>query len=315
AKKWFDRIKWDLYGLKKWSKKHNIKADLIISLQNNAPFYFKKAKQIVYLHQSLPFFKDVKWNLFLKETRVLWFYQNIYPLFIRLNLKNIDYLIVQTEWMKKAVAQILGINSNKIIVITPNLPQIDINSISKINFNDNKFHIFYPAAPYFYKNHELIIKALKYIKDNYSDIFNNLIVHFTFSKESKGSKKLINLIEKLKVRDVIKLEGELNYQKVLEFYQSVDLVVFPSYIETFGLPLIEAANFGIPLLASDLDFNREIISNYEGAQFLDYRNEKLWAEKIIECYHQKFRFKPFQPHFNTSWQDLFKLINNLLNDD
>ncbi|MGC8816192.1 MAG: glycosyltransferase, partial [bacterium] len=34
AKKWFERIKWDLYGLKKWSKKHNIKADLIISLQN-----------------------------------------------------------------------------------------------------------------------------------------------------------------------------------------------------------------------------------------------------------------------------------------
>ena len=30
GKKWLDRIKWDLWGLKNWSKKKDIKADLII---------------------------------------------------------------------------------------------------------------------------------------------------------------------------------------------------------------------------------------------------------------------------------------------
>ncbi|MGC8944468.1 MAG: glycosyltransferase, partial [Minisyncoccia bacterium] len=137
----------------------------------------------------------------------------------------------------------------------------------------------------------------------------------TFDSQGERNQQLTIMAKQLNVFDAIKLERNLAYQKVLQFYQSVDLVVFPSYIETFGLPLIEAANFGIPLLASDLEFIKEIIKDYQGVQFLDYRNEKLWAEKIIECYHQKFRFKPFQPHFNTSWQDLFKLINNLLNDD
>ena len=39
GKRWADRIKWDLWGLKKWSKKKNIKADLIISFQNTGSSY------------------------------------------------------------------------------------------------------------------------------------------------------------------------------------------------------------------------------------------------------------------------------------
>jgi glycosyltransferase involved in cell wall biosynthesis len=84
-------------------------------------------------------------------------------------------------------------------------------------------------------------------------------------------------------------------------------------LESFPLPLIETALFGLPLLVSDLGFNREIIGNYEGAQFIDYRNEKEWAQKIIEAYHQKRHFSPYSPSFNTNWQTFFELIESLLN--
>jgi glycosyltransferase involved in cell wall biosynthesis len=313
AKKWLERIRWDFWGLKKWSKKNNIKADLIISFQNTGVKYFREIPQIIYFHQPLSVYREVKWNLFKKEERIYWFYQTIYPLLIKFSLPSNFYIITQTEIMKKKLQQRFKINKERILIISPDFNNIDINSIPSINFTDNKFHIFYPAATYLYKNHEVIIKALKDIKDKNLDVFNNLLVHFTFDNLTSRNQELIKLINDLKVNDAIKLEGKLSYDKTLMFYKSCDLVVFPSYLESFPLPLIETALFGLPLLVSDLGFSREIIGNYEGAQFIDYRDEKEWAEKIIEAYHQKKRFSPYLPSFNTNWQTFFELIESLLN--
>jgi len=312
AKKWLERIKWDFLGLKNWSKRNNIKADLIISFQNTGVKYFRETPQIIYFHQSLSVYDEYHWHFFNKEERIYWFYQKIYPLLIKFSLPSNFYIITQTETIKKKLQQKLKINENRIVVITPNFNNIDINSIPSINFNDNKFHIFYPAATYLYKNHEVIIKALKYIKDTNSDVFNNLLVHFTFDNSTLRNQELIKLINDLEVNDAIKLEGKLSYDKTLMFYKSCDLVVFSSYLESFPLPLIETALFGLPLLVSDLGFSREIIGNYEGVQFIDYRNEKEWAEKIIKAYYQKKRFSPYLPSFNTNWQTFFELISKIL---
>jgi len=309
AKKWLDRIKWDFWRLKQWSKKNNLKPNLVISFQNTGVKYLKEIPQIIYLHQSLSFYSKNKWNLFNKDERAYWFYQNIYPLFIKLSLPKRFVIVVQAEVMKNRVKKLLHLLDEQIVVINPSFKSIDISLIKPFDFSDNKFHIFYPAATYIYKNHEIIIKALKYIKNNFPEIYKNLLVHFTFSTEGEQNQKLVSLINNLEVQDVIKLEGNLDYQKVLQFYKSVNLVVFPSYIESFPLPLLETAIFGLPLLVSDMDFSREIISDYKGAQFLDYKDDKLWAEKIIECYKQKPRFKPFQPQLNTSWKDFFELVN------
>ena len=314
AKKWLERIKWDLWGLKKWSKKNNIKADLIISFQNTGVKYFKETPQIIYFHQSLSVYDEYHWHFFNKEERIYWFYQKIYPLLIKFSLPSNFYIITQTETIKKKLQQELKINENRIVVIAPNFNNIDIdiNSIPSIDFNDKKFHIFYPASTVLYKNHEVIIKALKYIKDNSPDVFKNLQVHFTFDNSTARNLKLIRLMNDLKIKNAIKLEGKLPYDKVLSFYKSCDLVVFPSYLESFPLPLIETALFGLPILVSDLEFSWEIIANYEGAQFIDYRNEKEWAQKIIEAYYQKKRFPSYLPSFNTNWQTFFELINKLL---
>lgn len=47
GRKMIDRIKWDNFGVKAWAEEHNIKPDLIISLQNIA-VNFKGVPQIIY---------------------------------------------------------------------------------------------------------------------------------------------------------------------------------------------------------------------------------------------------------------------------
>ena len=314
GKKWLDRIKWDLFGLKKWSKKKDIRADLIISLQNIGVRYYKVIKQLIYLHESIPFAEDINWDFFNKNERILWFYKNIYKKIIKYSLKDNSYIMVQTEWMKNAVIVQFNWDPKKISVIKPDLKNISTEEVPKINFKDDKFHIFFPANTTVYKNHELIINALKYIKDYKSEIYNNLIAHFTFDRNLSKNRNtvLISLIKNLQVNGHIKFEGKMSYERVLSFYKSCDLMLFPSYIESFPLPLIEAASFGLPILVADLPYAREVIVDYEGVKFLDYKDAKLWAKNIILLYNNRVRYKPYYSNYETSWKDFFKLIDKLI---
>lgn len=61
-----------------------------------------------------------------------------------------------------------------------------------------------------------------------------------------------------------------------EYTRSV--LLFPSYIETFGLPLLEARMSGSPILASDCPFSHEILDDYDGVSYFDpFRPEELAA--------------------------------------
>lgn len=314
GKKWIDRIKWNLYGLRKWSRDKNIKADLIVSFQNIGVNYYNDVRQLIYLHQSIPFFQGNKWSFLKKNEKILWFYKNVYKKIIQYSLKDNSYIVVQTEWMKNAIIQEFDLDYSKIAVIKPDLVKISIDKISNIDFKDDKFHIFYPANTIIYKNHELIIRALKYIKESKPEVYNNLIIHFTFNENLNNNRnvELIKLMKILQTSDHIRLEGKISYEKVLSFYKSCDLMLFPSYIETFGLPLIEAASFGIPILAADMDYAREVMVDYEGVKFLDYKDAKLWAKNIILLYNNRVRYTPYYFNYETSWKDFFELIEKLI---
>lgn len=89
-------------------------------------------------------------------------------------------------------------------------------------------------------------------------------------------------------------------------------MLFPSYIETFGLPLVEAASFGMPILAAEMDYAREVMGDYEGVKFLDHKDSKLWAENIIDLYNKRIKYTPYNIHYETSWKDFFELIEKLI---
>lgn len=52
--------------------------------------------------------------------------------------------------------------------------------------------------------------------------------------------------------------GHLPRVRVLELYAQAGALVFPSTAETFGLPLIEAASMGLPIVASERDYVRDV---------------------------------------------------------
>lgn len=281
AKSYKDRIIWDLYGMSKWSKNKRIYPDLILSLQNTA-VRFGNVKQIIYLHQPLPYAKESRWNPFKKDERKMWFYKYLYKIWIDLSIKKEHKIVVQTKWMKDALIN-EGYNENNIIISKPNISNIDIEKVEIMQLEENKCYFFYPAADYKYKNHDVIIEALNLIKQDDIDLLNKIRVIFTLSKYSKHYDK----VSKYKLNENVKFLNTLKYQDVLSFYKSSDIVIFPSYIETLGLPLLEASMFGKKVLAADCNYSREVMQGYNNIKFINHKDPIAWAKAIKESINNK----------------------------
>lgn len=300
GKKYKDRLYWDICGIQKWSKKNKIDPDVIISLQNTA-VRFNGKKQIVYIHQSLPYSKESRWNFLRKEERKYWFYKNIFKIWMHKSISKDMYIVVQNNWMKQAVLK-YGYLDKNIRVCNPDVGIIEIDKVQEISFN-NKINFFYPAADYIYKNHKILINSLEYLKNICSIEYENINMIFTLSKHSY----IYELAKKKGVDEKITFIGELQYSEVLEYYKLSHVIVFPSYIETVGLPLIEACAFGKRILVSDCEYSKETLKGYELAKYLEHNDYKLWALEITKACG-KYNCSPTTIERDTSWQDIFKLL-------
>lgn len=248
-----------------------LKIDEVFSTTNTV-LPFVQVSQTLYLHNSLPFSTyRFKWN----ENRLFWVYQHIIARLIFHSLKRADHIITQTHWMKNAVIDQCGIPEGKIEVQTP---PIDDSMVKLFHPTGRETIFFYPAAPFSYKNHRLIIEACKILK---SREITDWQVLLTLNANGSPYERELAAVAK-DFRLPVKFIGFLSREEVFDWY-SKSILLFPSYIESFPLPLMEARLTGAPILASDMPFSREILHNYEKSKFYKITDaEKLADEMAYE---------------------------------
>ncbi len=75
------------------------------------------------------------------------------------------------------------------------------------------------------------------------------------------SNSLKKLVMKLKIGENISFKGHLNTTELMAYYKNCRVFVFPSLVETFGNPLLEAMSFGVPIVCSKRAAMPEILQD------------------------------------------------------
>lgn len=299
------RIYFDWIGCVKLLKRKNIRADFVISLQNTAVSCLSKIPQLLYYHQSIPLYPE-KWRFYKKNERTLFFYKNIYPLFVKLSLTPKTQVVVQTHFMKKMFNLYYKMTIQNIHVCFPDINKYNIDCIKAYNWHDNKIHFIYPALSAPYKKHVTIVRALDVVKKRRPDCLKKILVHFTINAESDLI--LHNLINKFGVNDCFDFMGCIEHTKLLEMYKGSRALLFPSIIETIGLPLLEAASLGLSIIASDKEYVHEVLEEYEGVSYIKYDDYEMWADKIIENVDNIYKHPYLPPKAGSDWDKFFNLV-------
>jgi glycosyltransferase involved in cell wall biosynthesis len=56
----------------------------------------------------------------------------------------------------------------------------------------------------------------------------------------------------------IRFVGEVPHTEIADWYRGAELFVFPSFLETFGHPILEAMASGVPVVCADIPVSREV---------------------------------------------------------
>lgn len=307
TERWYKRLFWDLYGLKNWIYKNklNKRIKLLISLQNTG-IYYKGVNQIVYFHQLLSISKH-KWRFYKSNEFSCFIYSKIYPFFIKKSINKNTKIIVQAEFIKKEFARKFKHPINNIYVCPPVLEN-DIKINTQFTTPDpNCISLIYPSNKLIYKNHKILIDALYYIKQHNNPILSKIKIYFTI--KPKDSIYIFNEIKKKGLIENFCFIGTIPHSELLIKLNEMDALLFPSYIETIGLPLLEAAAYGLNILVSDLPYSRNIINDYSGAKFIKYNDAEDWATNILNI--KKIKHEPYIPIIYNGWNNFFELIDTL----
>ncbi|MER1984396.1 MAG: glycosyltransferase [Solibacillus sp.] len=279
---WLHRIYFDQFVAPKLVKKY--KVDKIFSLQN-VTIPRTKMKQVLYVHQPLPF---VGYKFTFKENKLFWVYQNIISRKIIASIKKAEKTIVQTNWMKEAIVKQAGVKPNKIDIIPPTI-NVDIKRYFEPT-DQSLRTFFYPASASYYKNHRLIVDAVSGLTK--SELVGLNFIFTLNGDEDEHIKELYERVEKENLP--IQFIGSISKEQVFDYYTK-SILIFPSYIETFGLPLLESRIHKGIILAGKTVFSCEILDGYSNVVYFDTNDSNsllLVIRKINDInynYNHEFR--------------------------
>lgn len=107
-------------------------------------------------------------------------------------------------------------------------------------------------------------------------------VHLALAGQGSTADDLAALARTLGVADRVHFLGELQPAAIGDFLAALDVFVFPSALESFGLAALEAAVAGVPVVASTLPVLREVLSvdGREAALFVDVEKAEAFAATV-----------------------------------
>ncbi len=303
VRSWFRRLKCEYVTMRKISRQIG-DIDLWLSLHDATPVVEAK-RQAVYCQTSFPV---LKWNFNdLRFDYKIVLFAILTKYVYRFRCHENYRMIVQTQWLRKCLSRMTGYPESRFIVAPPETTgrpkAVSLNTSGKYRF-------IYPATPDCHKNFELICRAAKMLAEEIGNDSFEVILTIS-GKENRYSSWLYK-----NWGDVapVRFAGFMAKEKLEEAYAASDCLIFPSRVETWGLPISEYSRYDKPMLLADLPYIRETAAGAARTAFFNTGNPLELKEHMKRLIAGEDSFlKPLEKTADDkmtvhSWQQLFNLL-------
>lgn len=207
-------------------------------------------------------------------------------------LRKAEKIITVSEFSKKEIGKYIKYPEENIEIIHPavdhNLYYRNRNKmiLKKYGIKDNEKVILYVGAEEPRKNVQFIINSFSNLKKRIPEV---KLLKVGMPNYPGVRRKLIQQIESLNLQKDIIFAGYVSELALAEIYNAVDLFVFPSLYEGFGIPPLEAMACGTPVITSNTSSLPEVVGDaaiqinpYDVEKFAEEMYEVLTNERLKE---------------------------------
>ncbi|MBT3303923.1 glycosyltransferase family 4 protein [Candidatus Woesearchaeota archaeon] len=258
-----------------------------------------------------------KWNLVTEKRGVsIWIHNTLEKGIYK---QKFDKYICVSNATKKDLLNVKNIPKEKVMTIhngmdyAPWDPKKYDKSLwrKKLNIETN-YVLFASGRPGTSKGFEYLINALPEIKKEIKNV--KLVLRLSKAKAyTKQYDKLMNMIEKLKLKENIIILEPAKYEELPSQVMMADCVVIPSLAEGFGYTCVEACSLGKAVVATNAGSLPEVI-NGKG-KLVEPGNANAITKGVVDVYQGKLT------EFGTKtflWKDIIeeyeKVYRELLNE-
>lgn len=280
VKSWVLRLWAEYVSMNRISKKlaagrGGVPVDVWLSLHDTTPRVLAKKRE-VYCHTSFPFLKlrprdflmDPKIPMFALLTRFVY----------RINVRKNDSIIVQQEWFADAFSRLVGFPRGRIRVIPPAFGTLPVSGRKE---EGGMTTFLYVSTPDCHKNFETLLEASRLL-ENEVGVGKFRTVITVSGEENRYARWLkrnwggVNSVD---------FRGRVSREELGGLYSSAGIFVFPSRIETWGLPISEymASNPGGRMILSDLSYAHETSAGALDVKFFNPDDAAALKNLMKEC--------------------------------
>lgn len=297
---WWRRLYWEWFGFQRLSRQ--LQPDLWLSLHDITPRVHAK-RQAVYCHNPAPFYRMTLRESMLEPKLLLFnlFYAQLYRTFIKRN----HYVIVQQEWLRQEFLRRFG----PLPMVVAH-PSIDTAAPHEKPSSGLPCVFFYPTLARVFKNIEVICEAARLLHQRgVIDFEIRLTVDGSENRYARWLKKRYSSTHG------IHFMGRQDRAQMATNYRESSALIFPSRLETWGLPITEAKQHGLPMLVANKAYARETVGSYDPVSFFEPDDPVQLANLMESMIHGTWRPEgntqqlPAQP-FAKTWGELWQLLTD-----
>jgi glycosyltransferase involved in cell wall biosynthesis len=294
---WLARVRFEYFECRQLSRE--LAADYWFALHDMSP-RVTTARQAVYCHNAMCFYR-MSLREGLLEPKLLLF-SAFYAALYRLNIHANSAVVVQQAWIRDEFVRRFGCRN----VVVSHPVQGAQHNTRALRRSGKRF--LYPSLPRVFKNFETLLEAWALLcQDPGWDGQLMVTINGLENRYAQG------LVKRYGALSNVHFAGRLRPAQVQTEYAQADCLVFPSKLETWGLPLSEAKQQGLAILAADLPYAHEAIGEYDAAAFFPATDAKRLAQLMRSFAEASLAFAPPQPSaiakpFASDWATLLQYL-------